>query len=55
MVTLKSVCSTWSGLISRDKYEHTHLRLWIYSYQVGAELPTFRIKGVFFKKCLHIL
>ena len=19
----------WSGLISRDKYEHTHLRLWI--------------------------
>ena len=29
MGTLKSVCSSWSGLISRDKYEHTHLRLWI--------------------------
>ena len=25
--TLKSVCSSWFGLISRDKYEHTHLRV----------------------------
>ena len=23
--TLKSVCSSWFALISRDKYEHTHL------------------------------
>ena len=27
MGTLKSVCSSWFGLISRDKYEHTHLRV----------------------------
>ena len=27
--TLKSVCSSCSGLISRDKYEHTHFRLWL--------------------------
>ena len=26
MGTLKSVCSSWSGLISRDINEHTHLR-----------------------------
>ena len=25
--TLKSVCSSWFALISRDKYEHTHLRV----------------------------
>ena len=25
------------------------------TYQDGAELPTFRTKGVFFKKCVHIL
>ena len=25
--TLKSVCSSWFGLISRDKYEYTHLRV----------------------------
>ena len=31
MGTLKSVCSSWFGLISRDEYEHTHLRLWIMS------------------------
>ena len=30
MGTLKSVCSSWIGLISRDiLYEHTNLRLWI--------------------------
>ena len=29
MGTLKSVCSSWFGLISRDKNEHSHLRLWI--------------------------
>ena len=28
MGTPKSVCLSWFGLISRDKYEHTHLRLW---------------------------
>ena len=27
MGTLKSVCSSWFALISRDKYEHTHLRV----------------------------
>ena len=27
--TFKSVCSSCSSHISRDKYEHTHLRLWI--------------------------
>ena len=31
MGTLKSVCSSWFGLISRDEYEHNHLRLWISS------------------------
>ena len=25
--TLKSVCSSWFALISRDIYEHTHLRI----------------------------
>ena len=25
--TLKSVCSSWFALISRDRYEHTHLRV----------------------------
>jgi hypothetical protein len=29
MGTLKSVCTSWSGPISRDIYEHTHLRLWM--------------------------
>ena len=28
MGSLKSVCSSWFGHISRDKYKHTHLRLW---------------------------
>ena len=27
MGTLKTVCSSWFALISRDKYEHTHLRV----------------------------
>ena len=27
MGTLKIVCSSWFALISRDKYEHTHLRV----------------------------
>ena len=27
MGTLKSMCSSWFPLISRDKYEHTHLRV----------------------------
>ena len=27
MGTLKSVCSSWFPLISRDKYQHTHLRV----------------------------
>ena len=27
MGTLKSVCSSWCGLISRDIYQHAHLRL----------------------------
>ena len=27
MGTLKSVCSSWFALISRDIYEHTHLRI----------------------------
>ena len=31
MDTLKSVCWSWFGFISCDKYEHTHLRLWILS------------------------
>ena len=30
MGTLKSVCSSWFALISRDKYEHTHLRVPIF-------------------------
>jgi len=29
MGTLKSVCLSWFGLLSRDKYEHSHLRLWM--------------------------
>ena len=32
MGTLKSVCSSWFALISRDKYEHTHLRGPIFSF-----------------------
>ena len=31
MGTLKSVCSSWFALISRDKYEHTHLRVPIHN------------------------
>ena len=27
MGTLKSVCLSWFALMSRDKYEHTHLRV----------------------------
>ena len=30
MGTLKSLCSSWFALISRDKYEHTHLRVPIF-------------------------
>ena len=49
MGTLKSVCSSWSGLISRDIYEHTHLRLWMMS-----EFDTFRwgLKEIDMKKLL---
>ena len=51
MGTHKSVCSSWSGLISRDIYEHTHmhLRLWMMS-----EFDTFRwgLKEIDMKKLL---
>ena len=32
MGTLKSVCSSWFALMSRDKYEHTHLRVPIHEF-----------------------
>ena len=38
MGTLKSVCTSWFGLVSRDKYEHTHLRLWIHNSIVHKNL-----------------
>jgi hypothetical protein len=36
MGTLKSVCSSWFGLKSHDKYEHTHLRVPIISRCPGV-------------------
>ena len=38
MGTLKSVCSSWFALISRDKYEHTLLRVPIQQQGLGKIL-----------------
>ena len=50
MGTLKSVCSRWFGLMSHDRYEHTHLRLWIaYAYQAQAQATRQRYKTLKFR------
>ena len=38
MGTLKSVCSSWFALISRDKCEHTHLRVPMRVFKLETEI-----------------
>ena len=47
MGTLKSVCSSWFALISRDIYEHTHLRVPIFEERKFMIMRT----GIKCKKC----
>ena len=47
MGTLKSVCSSWFALISRDKYEHTHLRVPILDFEgFGSYIKRFGDKEI---------